>query len=377
MNPSVKNNRMITGKIKKNINGENKFSSVAFQKRILEELPLPVLITDSTNLSVVYANKAAVVFYGWNREPDSGISMMEIDSDLINKKVSYAVKYYKRNRFKTHHKIKNNIVNEIEVFNNILTFREEQYFCLVIIDTAKCRFNIIEKEKQLEEMKVRFLSTSSHEFRTPLTTILTSSEVLLMIGRSLSETRYEDYIIQIQNAVVYMTSLLDDILTLNKMEVGRWKFSPAKTDLFDFCNKMIEEARNKSLPGHSFNLFYGMKDKHAIVDDKLLHHIISNLLSNAVKYSPHGGEISLRVRSIKSEIEFTITDNGIGISERDGKKLFETFYRGENIGEIQGTGLGLSIVQRCLDSYGGKISFKSKLNEGSIFTVSVPVLTML
>jgi signal transduction histidine kinase len=378
MSPTFKSDKKNKNQIiEKSVVQKEQLSPGLLYNKALEELPLPVIITDTVDLSVIYTNKAACVFYGRNKKSFSKFSLMDIDSDLKNKKPPQAIKYYRRDHFRTHHKLKNNIINEVEVFNNIITIQNKQYFSLVIINPGKDKQYITEKERQLEEMKLRFLSTSSHEFRTPLTTILTSSEVLLMIGRSLSETRFEDYIIQIQNAVVYMTSLLDDILTLNKMEVGKWKFSPAKTDLYNFCFKMIEETKNTASQNHSFNILYEMKDRYAIVDNKLLHHIISNLLSNAVKYSPQGGDITLKVRNTKSEIEFIITDMGIGISDRDKKKLFETFYRGENIGKIEGTGLGLSIVKRCIDSHGGKITFKSKLNEGSTFIASIPVMTML
>ncbi len=240
-----------------------------------------------------------------------------------------------------------------------------------------CEKVFSEREKQLNDLKLRFLSTTSHEFRTPLTTILTSSELLLMIGRTLNEERYVEYIYQIQNAVNYMTSLLDDILTVNKTEVGKWKFSPSKIDLFDFLHKLVEEAKNNGTPNHNIIIDYKLKENNAIVDNKLLQHILSNLLSNAIKYSPNGGNIILKVKASKSDFDFTIVDNGIGISKKDQKNLFETFYRGHNTGKIEGTGMGLSIVKRCVESHGGKISFKSELNKGSTFTVSIPMMTII
>jgi signal transduction histidine kinase len=342
--------------------------------RMTEEHPFPVLIIDSEDLSIKNANKAACTLYGYSKKSFSKIKLMDIDITLKNKSAFHSAECYKRKRFVTRHLLKNGAENDVEIYNSSFIDQRKLFYLLIIIKTSEDIRSVSEKERQLEELKVRFMSTSSHEFRTPLTTILTSSEVLLMIGRNISETRYVDYIIQIQNAVVYMTSLLDDILMMNKTEVGKWKLCPAKIDLYDFSHKMINEIRNISTRFHSFNLHYEMNNKYAVVDSKLLHQILSNLLSNAVKYSPHGGEIVIRVRNVKSDIEFAVSDNGIGIAKNNQNKLFETFYRGDNTGDIEGTGLGLSIVKRCVDSHGGRISFKSKVNKGSTFIVSIPLM---
>lgn len=231
--------------------------------------------------------------------------------------------------------------------------------------------------KELNEFKFRFMSIASHEFRTPLTTILTSSELLLMIGRSISEDKYVDYIIQIQNSVIYMTSILDDILTINKIETGKWKFNPTKTNLTSFCNKMIEDAKNFTLENHKIIFKSNFKNNYAIIDNKLLQHIISNLLSNAIKYSPSGGEIELKLEKSKSDLVFSVEDYGIGIMKKDQEKLFDIFYRGKNAEKYEGTGLGLSIVKRCVESHGGKIKFESKLNKGTRFEVTIPMFTSI
>ena len=348
-----------------------------FYDQIFEAYPFPVLVVDPEDFSVKSANKAACIFYKYNKKKFLTLKLTDIDVSLKTKTRAQIVMDYERKHFTARHKLKNGNEQVVEIYSSPFTELNKQFFFLTLIKTDGDNHSISEKEKQLEDLKLRFLSTSSHEFRTPLTTILTSSEVLLMVGRIISDEKYVDYIIQIQNAVVYMTRLLDDIITINKTEIGKWKFSPTNIDLFDFSLKMIEEARNNASPRHNINLSYEMQNKHAIVDNKLLHHILSNLLSNAVKYSPNGGEITLKVRGTKSEIEFIISDDGIGISKHDQNKLFETFFRGENTGEIEGTGLGLSIVKRCVESHGGKINFKSQLNKGSTFIVSVPMMTLV
>lgn len=341
--------------------------------RLFDEIPSPILILNSEDLSIKYVNKAASDFYGYNKKTFESLNISQIEvPQTLSPKISF---YNKQKRFSACHKLKDGTVRNLEVFS----CRNSLFNVIVLYinnagDDSK---TISEKERQLDEMKTRFLSTSSHEFRTPLTTIFTSSELLLLMGRSISEEKYVDYIVQIQNAVTYMTGLLDDILTINKTEIGKWKFSPTKIDLYNFSTKMIEEAESIGSYNHKIKLQYELKTKQMIVDGKLLQHILSNLLSNAVKYSSKRKNIVFRIRGLKSDLEFSITDNGIGISKQDQKNLFETFYRGSNTGKIEGTGLGLSIVKRCVESHGGKITFKSGLNKGSTFVVTIPMLTVI
>lgn len=255
----------------------------------------------------------------------------------------------------------------ISVFTDITSFRKME-------NELK---ESLQKEKHLNNIKSRFLSTSSHEFRTPLTTILTSSELLAMVGRSWSEERYFDHIIKIQNAVTYMTGLLDDILTVDRTDRDVWRFNPYMINLYELCRKMLEEVSGQAQDTHKFSYEYLPGSKHAIVDEKLLQHILTNLLSNAVKYSPGGGEILLRVAQSLSDLEFIISDQGIGIPEEDRGNLFETFYRCRNSSKIKGTGLGLSIVKRSVEAHGGEIKFESRLNEGTTFRVLIPLMTSI
>jgi len=343
--------------------------------RLFDEIPSPILILDLNNYAIKYVNKAASEFYGYTKSAFEKLNISQVDASNGSQSNAEIVTLYKQKQFSTCHRLKDGTVRKVEVYSNLeIPFNA---IVLYINNGEVVSKTIAEKEKQLDEMKMRFLSTSSHEFRTPLTTIFTSSELLLLMGRSISEEKYVDYIVQIQNAVTYMTGLLDDILTINKTEIGKWKFSPTKINLFDFATKMIEEAESNGSYNHKINLQYELKTKEMIADSKLLQHILSNLLSNAVKYSPKGGNIIFRIRSLKSDLEFSITDKGIGISRQDQKNLFETFYRGSNTGKIEGTGLGLSIVKRCVESHGGKITFKSGLNKGSTFVVTIPMLTVI
>lgn len=364
--------------------------------KMLNKLSLPVIRADK-NYKIIFANSSSLKFYGYTLTQIKKLSLLDLDPNLKKLSKKELKDQLSQQCFICTHLTKNGKKNEIilhtgkvkkgKSFEYLLFVTEKKHASEVLMASSK-EFNAelesSEKnkiqsiiEKQFDEMRLRFLSASSHEFRTPLTTILTSSEVLLMLRRTLPEDRFVDYIIQIQNAVAYMTSLLDDMLTYNKTEVGKWKFSPSKVDLVKLCLKMIDDAKNVSNSNHAVKFDYKLGNNTVFVDDKLLQHIISNLLSNAIKYSPIKKKIEFLVEKSESNILFIVKDYGIGIKKEDQDKLFETFYRGKNIGKIEGTGLGLSIVKRCVESHGGKVTFESKLDKGTTFYVTIPMMALI
>jgi len=232
----------------------------------------------------------------------------------------------------------------------------------------------LEKEKELGELKSRFVSMTSHEFRTPLTTILSSVELLEYYGYKFTEQEKLDTFNQIRTAIKRMTQLLDDFLAINRVEAGKLEFKPAPLDLEKFCRELIEElqlnAGTKHL--HIFSLVSQCQCTNACMDEKLLRHIFSNLLSNAVKYSPEGGTIHFEVDCQNEQVIFQVKDEGIGIPSEDQQQLFDLFHRAKNVGNIPGTGLGVSIVKRLVDLHKGTITVASKVRVGTTFTVTLP-----
>lgn len=229
------------------------------------------------------------------------------------------------------------------------------------------------KEKELSELKTRFISTASHEFRTPLSIILSSSEMLGIYGHKWSEEKKKLILNRIIIAVKRMTTLLDDVLFLNKDDAGKLDFQPKPQDLHNLILEIIEDARNSNLRDWKIN-FNESNDAQVIsVDKKLFHQIINNLLSNAMKYSPDHNEIDLNVQWYTNEVEIKVRDYGIGIPATDQLRLFESFFRANNVGAINGTGLGLTILKRAVDRHGGKISFESAEGMGTTFKVTLPI----
>lgn len=231
----------------------------------------------------------------------------------------------------------------------------------------------LEKEKELSELKSRFIAMASHEFRTPLATILASSDLLKQFGNKLSEEKKLERINKIQAEVKNMTKLLDDVLFFGKAEAGKIDFNPTDINLKEFCQEILEEIEitNKESHNIQFNLF-GYRETDCL-DEKLLRQILTNLLSNAVKYSPNKTNIYLDLIWQDSQIIFQVKDEGIGIPFADQEFLFQPFHRAKNVGNISGTGLGLTIINNAVQAHKGSINVESKVDVGTTFTVSIPV----
>ncbi len=232
----------------------------------------------------------------------------------------------------------------------------------------------LEKEKELNELKSRFVSMVSHEFRTPLTALLSSAELLEKYGRSWEEEKYLMHIERIVNSVHNLTEMLNDVLLLNKAEAGRIDFKPAVLNLYDFCQPLINDINSIKSDQHTLTFKYLAKQHEYILDEKLLKYILMNMLSNAVKYSPEGGMVNFVISQKNRWLEFLVSDEGIGINEKDMKNIFEPFVRGQNFVGIQGTGLGLSILKKSVELHSGNINIESNNGKGTTFKVSIPLI---
>ena len=231
--------------------------------------------------------------------------------------------------------------------------------------------NALEKEKQLGELKTRFVSMASHEFRTPLATILSSSELLENYSHQWNEEKKNKHFQRIQTAIKQMTGLLEDVLLVGKAEAGKLEFKPAPLDLKQFCEEVVEELQ-LTTSSHKIVASFPEPCPTACLDKKLLRHILTNLLSNAIKYSPQGDRVQFDVICKADLAVIRVHDFGIGIPPEDQARLFDTFHRANNVGTISGTGLGLAIVKKAVDCHGGEIAVESEIGFGTTFTVTLP-----
>lgn len=229
----------------------------------------------------------------------------------------------------------------------------------------------LEREQIMNEMKSRFVSIASHEFRTPLSTILSSVSLISSYSQDDQIEKREKHIERIKSSVKNLTGLLNDFLSLEKLEQGKVEILKETFDLNEFTIDTREEVNNLLKKGQQINFNYtGGKD--IFLDKKILKNILLNLMSNAIKYSDENKEIDLSIEVCDHFISISVRDRGIGIPEAEQKNVFDQFFRAKNAETIQGTGLGLNIVKRYVELLNGTISFISIPGDGTTFTVTFP-----
>lgn len=231
----------------------------------------------------------------------------------------------------------------------------------------------LEKEKELNELKSRFVSMTSHEFRTPLSTILSSAELLEHYRHQWTAEKQLIHLHRIQAAVKRMTEMLNDILIIGKTEAGKLDYHPSCFDLVEYCRYLLSEVQTNNSNMCVIDFTSQHESISCCMDRKLLEHILNNLLCNAIKYSPNNSTVKFNLSCEDEEAIFQIHDQGIGIPEEDLPRLFESFHRAKNVGNIMGTGLGLTIVKKCVDLHQGKISVTSTQGVSTVFTVKLPL----
>jgi PAS domain S-box-containing protein len=228
-----------------------------------------------------------------------------------------------------------------------------------------------EKERELNELKSKFVSIASHEFRTPLSAVLSSASLIHQYKEKGELEKVSKHVGRIKSSVIHLTSILNDFLSLGKLEEGKIEVNPETVVVLDFLNEIREELFETLKPGQDI-LINSKHDLRMTIDVRIFRNIMFNLISNASKYSKENKMIFLDVENNPHEIIFHIRDEGIGIPKADIKHMFERFFRATNAGETQGTGLGLNIVKRYTDLLGGKVFFQSEYGNGSTFSVSLP-----
>lgn len=232
--------------------------------------------------------------------------------------------------------------------------------------------NSLIKERELSEMKTKFVSMVSHEFRTPLAAILSSSDLIEMYWDKLTEEKRTSLLTKIKTSVKNLIEILTDVTEINRADSGKVTVQYEQIDVIELVNNLIDEVKQAYPERPTIN--YEQKVDTLVLqsDKKLLRQILINLISNAVKYTSVSKNIFITLDRLPDLTVFMIQDEGIGIPEEDFNTLFEPFMRSKNIGKIKGTGLGLSILKRAVDLLGGRVDFTSKENVGSTFTVYIP-----
>lgn len=393
---------------------EEKFRS------LFEDHSAVELLINPQNGGIVDANKAASEYYGYSIDTLKKMNISQINilsQEEIAGKMKDVQKGGKGN-FVFKHRMANGDIRDVENYSSKIVIGDREFLHSIIhdiTDKKKIEYELskyqehlevlveertqeietineqlikeielkmeaekllqdsLSKEKELSSLKSRFISTASHEFRTPLTSVLTSTELVQRYFNKWDKEKLDEHLDRIKRSVEYLTKLMDNVLSVNKAEAGKIVFTPEKVDLNELCLEVIEELHLRTNEIIKFNYEFTGKEKVFMLDYRQAEHILHNLLSNAVKYSLNNGTVELSVAADEEKIEITVKDQGIGIPAEDIAHLFEPFHRSKNTIDIKGTGLGLSIVKHAVELHNGKIEVNSAEGVGTTFLVTIPL----
>lgn len=237
--------------------------------------------------------------------------------------------------------------------------------------TKKDLNTALDKEKELSDLKSRFVSMASHEFRTPLTTMMSSLSLVSAYEEKKDTANHSKHVNKIKSSINNLTDILNDFLSVSRLEEGKIENKPEAFLLKPFLEEVAGEMQPLATGNQSLRLSHKGAGQ-VTLDQKLLRHILFNLISNAIKFSPDGGDIHIEADVRPSALTISVKDQGIGISREDQKHLFERFFRGHNATHIHGTGLGLNIVAKYLELMNGTIELDSTEHKGTTFTITIP-----
>jgi PAS domain S-box-containing protein len=380
----------------------NIFYDVTQQKKLEEQIHYQALLLENVSDAVISTdvdfnirswNPAAELIFGWKAEEVIGKSARELfQAEYPQSTREYVLSQLQTTgvwRGETTHRCKNGRRVHLLASVSYVYDKEGRHIGIVSVnrditemikvqrekqEAAELRLEI-EKQTELVRLKEDFISIVSHEFRTPLTVIMSSSELLLTRYGHMPAERQQKHFQIILEQSKYMSGLINDVLTINKARAGKLDFNPVPLDLVTFCQDMLqylEEVVDKGK--HNIIFTYEGNLSNVRMDVKLLQHILVNLLSNAIKYSPNGGDVRLDVKRQEDEVVLRVSDQGIGIPAESLLHLYEPFYRAKNTGDIGGTGLGMAIVKESVDFYKGTISIESEVGVGTTVTVTLSVV---
>ena len=293
----------------------------------------------------------------------SDISMRKTTEDALKRSeeqlIVYAAELEKKVEMRT------------EALNNTILKLEEE-----VNERKKAEKEVrksLEKERELNELKTKFVSIASHEFRTPLSSVLSSAALIKQYNDRQEAEKIEKHIHRIKASVNQLTGILNDFLSLGKLEEGRIDVVPEPLNPKLFLDEISEEVSGMLKEGQKLIVNCDLNNAEVFADPRILRNILFNLITNASKYSDINKPIYIDCYVNDGSLSFDVRDEGIGIPDEDQKHMFDRFFRASNAGNVQGTGLGLNIVKRYLDLLEGSITFSSKYAEGSTFNVIIPV----
>ncbi|MBA4302449.1 MAG: hybrid sensor histidine kinase/response regulator [Cyclobacterium sp.] len=263
---------------------------------------------------------------------------------------------------------------ELQNLNNELEEKVKQR-TFELYEANKELTRALEKEREINELKSRIVLNVSHGFKTPLTSILSSAQLLQIYAEKDHpfKQKITKHAFKIEHSVRALNNLLTSVLFFGKADENKLEFKPKKIFSGAFVKELLDTVKAGIDNDVKIKSDIGEMPKTITSDPELLYQVFENLLSNAVKYSKDGKEVEFKIAYSDNKLQAIVSDKGIGIPKSEQSKLFERFFRAGNVGIIEGSGLGLSIVKKCLDVLQGEITFESEVNKGTTFQITIPV----
>ncbi len=362
--------------------------------RIFEEALNEIYVFDARSFHFVNVNKEAQRNMGYSLEEFKKLTPVDIKPEFNQPKFRKLVKPLLKEdeakvQFETRHSRKDGSSYPVEVHLQLSTIGDRKVFVAIIIDiterknyTEKLEKTVEErtkqlsealaKEKELSELKTRFLSLVSHEFKTPLSSILTSITLLSKYKQTEEQEKRDKHVNTIRNKVKYLDAILDDFLSVERLDSGKVNYRLDSFPLSKVINEVVYSSNMLLKEGQKIQYPENIDDLIIEFDEKTLELVLSNLVHNAIKYSPEDSIIYVRVEKEENKLLLKIIDEGIGIPKKEQKHIFDRYFRAGNALTTQGTGIGLNIAKQHLENLGASLEFTSKENKGSTFTVHIP-----
>ena len=353
-----------------------------------------IYIFEAESLVFINVNRGAQLNLGYTMKELNQMSILDIKTDLTQKSFQKLIsplvnKTREKVDFETIHQRKDGTTYPVEVHLQLSSIGKKEVFLAIVLDITERKNytqhleNTVEErteqlrealkaEKQLNELKTKFLSLVSHEFKTPLSSILTSNSLLSKYTKTDQQEKRDKHINTIKEKVKYLDNILTDFLSIERLDTGKVKYNISTFPLSKIINEVVYNSNTLLKEGQRIQYPKDIDGITVSFDEKIMELALSNLLHNAIKYSKEDTNIELRVTEEDEKLYIDIIDQGLGIPEEDQPFIFERYFRASNVLTDQGTGIGLNIVKQHMQNLEADISFKSESGVGSTFTLTIP-----
>ena len=356
-------------------------STKGIASEIAKNFPNGLVAVIDKDLKILFAEGDSLVQLGLEKVFYEGMYIDDISNlpnkiEILRKKNVLKTLAGERLSFEINYKNRYFAVNTVPLIDENNEINYALHVFSDISQQKEVEFTIqkaLEKERELNNLKSRFISMASHEFRTPLSAILTATILISKQNKPGNEIKINKYVTQIEKNINHLTSILNDFLSLSKLEEGKLIAVPERFDLIPFSESLVKDSFIGQKKEQTIIVTHTSLELYVFLDKKLLSHVLSNLLSNASKYSPSGAIIDFKIYQKEGRVVLQITDKGIGVPKEEMAYLFTRFFRAKNAVNVEGTGLGLNIVKLYTELMGGTVDFKTEIDKGSTFWIEFPI----